>query len=735
MNAPLTVHMIGNAHLDPVWLWRWQRGADEALSTCRTACDILDEFPRAVFTRGEAWVYEQVRQRDPDTFTRIRRHIEAGRWCAVGGWWIQADTNLPTAHALAKQIEIGHEWFRTHLGLTEFPVAYLPDTFGHTAFLPRILREAGQGAFTFMRPSAEEMTLPTPLFRWRSPDDHEVLAFRIVGGYLLNVAGDRVADALNDKVQRVVDSTPPGIGHAMCFYGVGDHGGGPTRRMVQWIHEHQDFAPGVRLEFSDPHRFFEAVRKQSLECPEYCGELGPHAIGCYSVCGDLKRAMRRAELSAAVVEALQTQGIGEARAALQRAWRTICFNQFHDILPGSCIREAVTDALEQIGGVQSELNGVLYCQSRERDENNAFGRIGGQRLHVRNMIARPWRGVVHAAVWSDGHTGPLELRNADDTAFPTQSVETNPLASDGRFAQTSLRFHLSLAPREEVCFKIAPAACKAPSESENPLRDWMMETDRLRITFGRFGLHQIEDLSAEKALALFAAPLRFECFQDFSDTWGHGLLSLQGPAIGAAHFGAPDIVESGSVETTIRQLGNLGAMRAVLWCTLRPAASVVRLSLQIAYVERGSVLKAIVNPHGGLTGAEQRVCGGWLERPLDQREYSLAHAIRFHSRFTGACGLVLPDSFAADVGTFAVRPTLIRNNFYAYSTWKAIDPEQNRDVSGSTGTDEGPHALRLALTLGESATRGELESLLDEYRLPPEVWHDYHDASRVAAFE
>jgi len=146
------VHMIGNAHLDPVWLWHWERGVDEALATCRAACDLLDETPELIFTRGEAWVYEQVRQLDPALFARIRGHIAGGRWEVVGGWWVQPDVNLPTEAALRHSMRLGREWFRQHLDLDDVPVAFNVDSFGHGAYLPRLLRGNGQPWYVMMRP-------------------------------------------------------------------------------------------------------------------------------------------------------------------------------------------------------------------------------------------------------------------------------------------------------------------------------------------------------------------------------------------------------------------------------------------------------------------------------------------------------------------------------------------------------------------------------------------------------
>ena len=140
----LTVHMVSNAHLDPVWLWHWQRGADEALATCRVACDLLDEYADLHYCRGEAWVYEQVRVLAPDLLERVRNHIRSGRWEVVNGWWVQPDCNLPTLDAIRASARLGHAWFREHLGVESIPVAYNVDSFGHGAYLPRAIVDAGQ---------------------------------------------------------------------------------------------------------------------------------------------------------------------------------------------------------------------------------------------------------------------------------------------------------------------------------------------------------------------------------------------------------------------------------------------------------------------------------------------------------------------------------------------------------------------------------------------------------------
>ncbi len=201
----ITVHMIGNAHLDPVWLWRWPAGVGEALATCRTACELLDDEPDVVFTRSDAWLYERVEALDPDLFTRIKAHVAAGRWAVVGGWYIQPDCNLPLAASFRKHMEIGRRHAREKLGV-DVTVGYNVDSFGHTAALPRLLRDGGYDSYVMMRPMAHERTLPAALFRWSTPGDRGpgIVTWRLPLAYCTS------ADDLTKQVEAAVACAVPG---------------------------------------------------------------------------------------------------------------------------------------------------------------------------------------------------------------------------------------------------------------------------------------------------------------------------------------------------------------------------------------------------------------------------------------------------------------------------------------------------------------------------------------------
>ncbi len=736
MSDTVTVHLIANAHLDPVWLWHWQRGADEALATCRSACDILDRYLDATFTRGEAWVYEQVRTLDPALFARVRAHVQSGRWEVVNGWWVQADTNLPTAEALQATARVGQAWFREHLGVTQAPVAYLVDSFGHGAYLPRILHEAGHRHFVFMRPGQHEHALPSTLFRWRSPDGAEVLTFRITGGYLCN--GPDHEWMSNHIRNAVAAPRPAGVRDVMCFYGVGNHGGGPSRRLVEWIAAHRDFAPGVRLEFSTTARYFAAVEATAAEIPVVTGELQMHAVGCYSVCGGLKRDLRMAELAAADAGRLLDACAPQAdRAELDAAWREICFNQFHDILPGSSIPEAIAIARQQAGAAQT---GIERLTHRVLRQHHGLRRAtpAGHRLLVVNRSAVAWRGLADAEVWLDWQPWAHHLEDADGRVVPLQLAQSASLPRErGLSPIPRLLFPVELPPGGSCALRIVPGLTEAPPLPGATIA-WdgtELSNGHVAVRFGLAGVAQIRDL--QRGCDLLSRPLTLAALADGSDTWSHDIdryAGYTGAPHASARFDPPVVVEGGPLRLTLRLDGQIGRSSCRLFVALVHGDPFVHCRLESNYQEPMTVLKASIGLPARIGARRDRVGGGWIDRGSDGREYPLHHALRVTAGAT-AYGVVLPDSFAVDVGERAIRPTLLRNSLHAYHSSSRIPMDDTPELLPRFGTDEGPVSLRWALTAAAALDETLLEQAVAGYLQPPWSWDDYCHTSRVERFE
>jgi len=344
----LNIHLIGNAHLDPVWLWRWQDGFAEIKATFRSALDRMDEFDDFIFTCAGAAYYQWIEHNAPEMFREIQSRVAQGRWIIVGGWWIQPDCNLPSGESFVR-----HSLYSQHYFLSKFErmaeVGYNVDSFGHHGMIPQILKGSGMDAYVMMRPFPEEKPIPENTFWWEGTDGTRVMTFRIPPVYSTywNVA-------IDDKLEQLKEMALRENKDQMCFYGVGNHGGGPTIRNLHEIHEKQKQENQVNFFCSSPNIFFNMMRELSADLPVVSGDLQHHAPGCYSVHSETKALNRRAEhrlLTAEKYATLAYRLCGQAYPAeqIQAAWEPVMFNHFHDILGGCSIKEAYDDARDAYG--------------------------------------------------------------------------------------------------------------------------------------------------------------------------------------------------------------------------------------------------------------------------------------------------------------------------------------------------------------------------------------------------
>jgi alpha-mannosidase len=339
--------MIGNAHIDPVWLWRWQEGCHEVLASFRSALDRLSEDPEFLFVSSSAAFYQWVEQIQPAMFEEIRARVAEGRWEIVGGWWIQPDCNIPGGESFVRQGLYGQRYFQEKFGVTA-TVGYNVDSFGHHGVLPQILRRSGMRRYVFMRPNPQELGLPGRLFWWEADDGSRVLTFRIPFEYCT------WGKELDQHVRRVAGELRAPFDELMCFYGVGNHGGGPTVENLRSIRRLDADPELPRLVFSTPNRFFDQIEAGDLPLPVVHDDLQHHASGCYAAHSGIKYWNRRAEwalLSAEKWAAVASMLGGPAypSADLARAWQGVLFNQFHDIMAGTSIESAYDDARDLHG--------------------------------------------------------------------------------------------------------------------------------------------------------------------------------------------------------------------------------------------------------------------------------------------------------------------------------------------------------------------------------------------------
>jgi alpha-mannosidase len=336
------LHLVCNAHLDPIWLWEWEEGAAEALSTFRTAADLCEEFPGFIFNHNEVILYKWVEEYEPELFRRIQRLVREGRWNIMGGWWVQPDCNMPSGESFIRQALLGKAYFREKFGV-EVTTAINFDPFGHTRGLVQILAKSGYDSYLICRPDQTWCKLDRDEFVWVGYDGSEVLVTRPSSYYPsgLGKAREKIELWLKDHPAKELDT---------LLWGVGNHGGGPSRLDLTQIRKIMAETVDVDIRHSTPQAFFRDLRRIAGQLPRHAQDLNPYDVGCYTSMNRVKQKHRlleneiyMAEKMASTVscQKLMDYPAAELRAALE----DLLFTEFHDVLPGSSIQPSEETAI------------------------------------------------------------------------------------------------------------------------------------------------------------------------------------------------------------------------------------------------------------------------------------------------------------------------------------------------------------------------------------------------------
>ncbi len=448
-----TFHLIPNAHLDPVWLWDWREGLNEGLITCRTILDMMDRDKDLTFIRGETAIYEHIEHADPATFERIRKYVKAGRWDPVGGTVIQPDTNLPDTETFARHFTHGQRYLKSRFGKTA-RVAWAADSFGHAEGLPEILAASGIECFAFTRPAENIVHIDKPAFWWEGPGGSRILSYRPPIGWY-GCEREEIVKRFDGYLEEARKGELTNVG---AFFGLGNHGGGPTKRHLDEIRAWGKSHPEVKLVFSGLHRFFDALEREIAKKPKsflpvHRGELNFVLRGCYSSVAKFKFMYRktenlllRAEKTDAVIRSMGVSPLPkehgrDAHATLKNAWHDLLFNSFHDILPGSSIERAFDDQIAWLGGAyhaaqRAEFDALnaLALQCDTRVDTPAGDMPSGVAVLVWNPHPHPYRGPVeietsldYRPIWKyhkNVDALPVQLKGADGEVLPHQLTAT-----------------------------------------------------------------------------------------------------------------------------------------------------------------------------------------------------------------------------------------------------------------------------------------------------------------------
>ena len=373
--AQAKIDLAGNAHIDAAWLWPESETIDVVRRTFGTAIQLMSEYPDYTYTQSAAQYSAWIADKYPDLNKQIAQRVKEGRWEIVGGMWVEPDLNLPGGEALVRQLLVGQKVFHDLYGVTA-RIGWNPDSFGYNWQLPQIYKRSGMDFFVTQKMHWNDTNqLPFRLFWWQSPDGSKVLTYFPTDYAWTNVNPTRLSADFAESAQR-----NPGLTEHLDLYGVGDHGGGPTREMLDqadhWIGANaQRGAAMPTMRFGTAQQFFDSVQPKlnadsptwnydriaqgyTAPQPEAAGKIGiptwkdelyfEYHRGVYTTQAKHKWNMRHSEQATLETEKISAlawlYGAKYPQSELTENWKKISFNQFHDLAAGSGIAVIYRDA-------------------------------------------------------------------------------------------------------------------------------------------------------------------------------------------------------------------------------------------------------------------------------------------------------------------------------------------------------------------------------------------------------
>lgn len=331
------LHLICNAHLDPIWQWEWEEGAAAAISTFRSAADLADEFDY-IFCHNEVTLYKYISEYAPALFERIKQLVRKGKWHIMGGWYLQPDCNMPCGESIVRQIRVGMKYFRENFGV-EPTTAINFDSFGHSKGLVQIMKKCGQDSYIFCRSGNDP--LPARNFLWKGFDNTEIKAFWAREHY--NSPLGKSAEAIKTKAKNQDDDV-------ICvLWGVGNHGGGPSRKDLADIEKMAEESTEYKVIHSTPERYFSRINPTAV----HEKSLRTIMPGCYTSSSKIKRKHAELENNLWMTEKMCTSAALKGvmkypEKELNEVVEDLLESEFHDVICGSTIKVGEENGLRFI---------------------------------------------------------------------------------------------------------------------------------------------------------------------------------------------------------------------------------------------------------------------------------------------------------------------------------------------------------------------------------------------------
>lgn len=349
--AQSEVIMDGHSHIDVAWLWRIQESERKCARTYANNLALMDVYPEFTFTQSQAILYDMVKKNYPELYERIKEKVKNGQWNIVGNTWVECDTNIASGESMIRQLLYGREFFLKDFGVSS-DTYWLPDCFGFSHALPQIIKKSGMKYFiTTKLLNQDTNRFPHTLFKWKGHDGSEILALNQRSHYQGDYDPAQVHNASYNNDLKGVMKTGFGM------FGYGDGGGGSTYRMLENAKRLKNFPGLPKTRMGHPQEYFAEAEKIREELPTYNDELYyENHRGTYTSQSFIKKGNRQSEFLLTRIEMAKVFSGGYDVETLKDMWLKLLTNQFHDILPGTSIHEAMEDCRVAFNELLKEAN-------------------------------------------------------------------------------------------------------------------------------------------------------------------------------------------------------------------------------------------------------------------------------------------------------------------------------------------------------------------------------------------
>jgi alpha-mannosidase len=710
-----TFHEVGNAHIDAAWLWPWTETVDVVRRTFGTAIQLMNEYPLYCYTQSAAAYNEWLAQKYPDLNNQIKQRIKEGRWEVVGGMWVEPDLNMPDGESLVRQLLVGKRWYQQAYGV-DVHVGWNPDSFGYTWQLPQIYKKSGVDYFVTQKMSWNDTNqLPFKLFWWESPDGSKVLTYFPHGYVNTTLNPVRLSD---DLVQARVKS--PGLLNLMDLYGIGDHGGGPTRAMLdEGFRRIELNHVNPRYEFGLAQTWFSTTEPQvapesptwnyhsiakgykppepvagKISIPTWDSELYfEYHRGVFTTQANHKHNMRTAEEEVLNAEKWSSIAWLDGRSypgtELTEDWKKVLFNQFHDLGAGSGIGIIYKDAQKDYDVVRWSTNEISGDALKTIAEQvNTRGE--GVPVLITNPLGWERSGDVSVQLQLPEPAGSVDI--VDPAGGVTEPEDAS---IDPKTGVASLTFHVNNVPAlgykviRVVASKRSAAGLGAAASDQGATLQLADHDLRVAVDKKTGCITSIQ-LAGAEYLAKGACGNELQAFKDTPkqyDAWNidPGTLDETPSLLDSAD--SVELVGAKTNHPAIRITRTWQSSKFVQTITLPPDAGLVNIDNQFDWHERHVLLKAAFPLAATSDFATYEIPYGEIERATtrnnswEKAQFEVP-AMRWADLGDQKHGLSLlnKDKYGYDAVGNLLRLSLLRG-----PTWP--DPE----------ADQGPHHFDYAL--------------------------------------